>query len=114
MKSLDEFVKALSDNPIIKRFQELEKILNNDSNLQQLVHDMKSIQKEFVHAKTFQQKENELFLNEKLDNIQNQINEYPLYLEYLELQEEINEMLQRFVDIFEDGLDKEINDIQNK
>lgn len=114
MKSLDDFVKALSDNPIIKRFQELEKILNNDSNLQQFFRDMKSIQKEFVHSKTFQQKENELFLNEKLDNIQNQINEYPLYLEYLELQEEINEMLQRFVDIFEDGLDKEINHIQNK
>ena len=113
LKSLDAFKEALKEHPSIKRFQELETFLNNDSKLQTLILNMKDIQKEYVHAKTFQQKDNEVFLSEKLIQIQKQVDQYPLLSEYLELQHQINDMLQDFVHIFEDELEKELQMLNN-
>jgi len=113
LKSLETFKEALREHPTIKRFQELESLLNNNKELQELIQDMKNIQKEYVHAKTFQQKDNELFLSKKLDQIKKQVDQYPLLSEYLDLQQQINDMLQNFVHIFEDELDKELKILNN-
>lgn len=69
---------------------------------------MKDIQKEYVHAKTLQQKDNEMFLNKKLNLIQNQVDQYPLLSEYFDLQHQINDMLQSFLYVFESELDKQL------
>ena len=85
MKSYEAFIEALKDNADIKRYQQLEQVLMSDETLNQLLKSLKEVQKQYVHAQSFKQKENERHFKKQLDDLQNQIDDFPLMKEYLNL-----------------------------
>mgnify|MGYP000727466673 CR=1 FL=1 len=62
------------------------------------------MQKQYVHAQSFKQKENERHFKKQLDDLQNQIDDFPLIREYLYLQTLINDMLETFTETIETGI----------
>ena len=105
MTTFESLIQALKNNEDIKRYQQLEKLLMNDDELKQLLESLKDVQKQFVHAQTLNQSQNERFFKEKLNTIQQQIDEYPMMSEYMYLQTSINDMLKSITDIIETGIE---------
>lgn len=109
MKINKSIIDGLNNNPKIKRYKVLEKVVNKDKNLKDNINKLKNIQKEIVHAKEFGKEAFLDKLNKDYDELYDEIRNYPLMSEYIDLQNEINNMIQNFIDIVENGIDKDLN-----
>jgi len=99
-----KILKAFENNVNIKRYYELEKIINNNELIKTKLDELKVIQKEIVHAEALNKEKALKTLKEKYDNLYNEFLETPLIAEYLELQTLINDLLQNFTAIIEEDI----------
>lgn len=98
MNTIDKISLEIENNPKIKRYKELELIINNDSLIKKILDESKTIQKEIVHAEKLNKLEQLKVLNNHYDEKMAELYEIPLLMEYLDLQNEINEFLQTTTD----------------
>lgn len=108
MKNDQDILKAFSENKNIKRYQELEKIINKNELIKDKLTTLKKIQKEIVHAKSFGKTNALDKLESDYDRLYNEFLQTPLIAEYLELQVLINDLLQNFTSIIEDGIKSDL------
>lgn len=102
-----KIINEINDNNKIKRYKELETIINKNEEVSKKMNDLKEIQKQIVHAEKLMKKELLDKLNKEYDTLTNEIHNYPLMAEYMDLQVEINDFLQNFKIILESGLDSD-------
>ena len=107
---MDEFHQLLEyykDQPLVKRYQELEKIIHQDQVLLHSYEKLKELQKQLVNAKTKNQATQKI---EKAYNIKYQeLLMHPLMGEYLELIESINSDLQMIQDIITSEINMDLS-----
>ena len=109
MNAKKSLLEAVKEDLTIKRYKELEKHVQNDSEINQKMRDLKDIQVEIVHAKEFHKKALLSQLQEKYDCLFDEITNYPIISEYIALQGEINQMIQDVSDIISEGLDPDFD-----
>jgi cell fate (sporulation/competence/biofilm development) regulator YmcA (YheA/YmcA/DUF963 family) len=106
MSEKEKLISMIENDERIKRYQKLEKILNENQVIKEKLNDLKSIQKTMVQKKTYG-----LDIRAIEEQYQKQLEEmhlFPLLNEYLSLQEEINDMLQQIAFIIEKSINEEI------
>lgn len=111
MESIDKILNEIEKNEKINRYKELETIINNDEDIKKLLDEAKRIQKELVHAKSFNKTNVHDKLTKEYDDIMQNLENIPLFMEYLDLQKEINDFLQVTADYIHKSLMLDLSDI---
>ena len=94
MKVVNKILDSIENNEKIRRYKELESIINNNVKIKKILDQSKSIQKEIVHAENLSKPEQLKILNIKYHEEMEKLKDEPLLMEYLDLQIEINQFLQ--------------------
>lgn len=89
LNKIDDLVNTIKDSNEYKRYLELENKISNNNEIMTLINDVKNKEKAIVNSKS---KEESILLQKELDDLLSKLNEYPLYNEYIELQEELNNL----------------------
>ena len=107
LNNLKELIKLLNQDENIKRFKELEAIIDHDKNLQNDYQTLKDLQKQLVQAKHYnsaKQKDLEAVYNAHFEKLQSHV----LMSEYLDLLESINNDLQLIQNIITQEINMDI------
>lgn len=99
MDSLDKLIKEIESNSLVKRFKQLEKIIDNDHLLNQDFKDLLELQKTMVNKREKQSKD--FKLAESNYNIAKEnVLKHMILSEYLDLLKDINydlNMIQKII-----------------
>ncbi len=102
MNSLNSLLSTLNNDEIIKRFKQLEQVINNDQTLLNILKTFKDIQKQYVQESHYNKVSREV--QDAYSSMQKKLLEYPLISEYLELIEDVNNILQNITYMIENSL----------
>src|SRR5690625_609807 len=94
---LDEAKKLaamLAQTEEIERFKQLEVKINNNNKFQKLISRIKALQKQAVNLQAYDKKEALAKVEEKIDSIQDELDEIPIVVEFKEIQQVVNDVLQ--------------------
>ncbi|HLS23421.1 MAG TPA: YlbF family regulator [Pseudogracilibacillus sp.] len=94
---LDEAKKLaamLAQTEEIERFKQLEVKINNNDKVQKLISRIKALQKQAVNLQAYDKKEALAKVEEKIDSIQDELDEIPIVVEFKEIQQVVNDVLQ--------------------
>lgn len=104
MKSKDELIKALKENPYIKEFLEIEESLNENKKLKEEIEILHKLQQQIINLKNIDKVNAAKLVEEEYWKRRNRLETHPNIRNYLVLQEEINNLLQTIKDILEEAL----------
>ena len=108
MSEKEQLIELIKNSETIKRYKQIEIVINKDKQLKRNINKLKTIQKQLVNAKEIgKTKAVEKFQGE-FDLLLEEIETYPLMTEYLDLQDEINQMLKDVLNIIEDKINEKI------
>lgn len=99
LSKIDEIVEYIEESDTYKRYKDIEKKLENDSDIMDNVNKVKSIQKEIVKLEF--EKKDISNLEKEIEDILSILNTYPIYQEYIYLQEDLNNTFQSIKSIIE-------------
>ena len=99
LDKIDEIVKYIEESDDYKKYKEIEKKLENDSEVMNKVTKVKFIQKEMVKLEV--EKKDISNLEKEVEEIISSLNTYPIYQEYIYLQEDLNNTFQNIKTIIE-------------
>ena len=107
LSKIDEIVEYIEESDTYKRYKDIEKKLENDSDIMDNVNKVKSIQKEIVKLEF--EKKDISNLEKEIEDILSILNTYPIYQEYIYLQEDLNES----IGLVKERIEKHINNNTN-
>lgn len=102
LKKIDELVCLIKDTPNYKRYNELKSQMKNNKEIMSLIKDIKKLEQSIVKKEY-----NKIDINEeekKLKELKNELESFPIYLEYSYLQEDLNNDFQNIKKIIEDSI----------
>ena len=99
LSKIDEIVKYIEESDTYKRYKDIEKKIENDSDIMDNVNRVKSIQKEIVKLEI--EKKDISNLEKEIEDILSVLNTYPIYQEYIYLQEDLDNTFQSIKSIIE-------------
>ncbi|ERJ13662.1 YlbF family regulator [Haloplasma contractile] len=105
-EQLDHLLALIDENEAVRRFRELEKMLNENEVIKQRIEQFKDVQKLYTVKEAKKEEEAEALKSlyeETKDNLLN----IPLFNEYINLQTELNDLLQQISFILEHELEKD-------
>lgn len=108
MSLKESLIKEINNNSNIVRYKELEILVSKNKKLNKKINDLKELQKEMVHAKEYSKNNLLLKLEKDYDKLYENILNYPIMAEYMDLQHKINSMLQEFIEIIETGINSDL------
>lgn len=106
LNKLDELLEEIKSSPLIKRFRELESIIDNNPKLQKDYQDLLEKQKKMVNSKEFKRTDYQVLKADYESHKEGLVNNI-IIDEYLELQQKINDDLQLIQDIIGSEINKE-------
>ncbi len=104
LKKIDELISLIKKNDDYQRYLYLKEEMKKNKTLMELIKQIKKeeqtrIKKEYNHEDITEN-------NATIDKLNYELLSYPIYQEYLYLQEDINNMLQNIRKILEDSFNK--------
>ena len=84
LNKVDEIIQEIEDSDNYKKYLKLKEEINNNKELVLLINKVRQLNKDFTHK---------LVKKEELDSVQNELNNHPLYREYLNTISVINNEL---------------------
>ena len=107
LNKTDEIIDIIKNSKEYKKYIEVSNKMKEHKEIMTLIDEVKSLQKKLVKEKS---------LNKDITSIDNEINKkieklegYPIYLEYIYLQEDLNES----IGLIKEGIENYINNITN-
>ena len=102
LTKLDELISLIKNTPNYKRYEELKSEMSNNKEIMNLVKNIKKLERSIVKKEynKLDTKKDE----EELMILKNKLKEYPDYLEYTYLQEDLNNDFQNIKKIIEDSI----------
>jgi cell fate (sporulation/competence/biofilm development) regulator YmcA (YheA/YmcA/DUF963 family) len=106
LDSLKKLIDDFSNDPRVKRYKELEGIINNSRELKVLFSDLKRKQKKVVNNTHYgiEDKASE----EAMKAAQDALMEYPLMSEYLDIIDELNQDIQAITHMIESSINEDL------
>lgn len=109
LKEADELAKLISSLEEVKFYQEAEQAINQNDKVQQLISQIKKLQKQSVnllhYGKTNAYKQNE----EQIQALQDELDQLPIVSQFKSSQVEVNELLQEVTSLIEKEVAKKID-----
>lgn len=97
----DELIEMIQSSDMLKTYQKFEHVINHNSELKRRFSEMKALQKQLVNAKTIQKPKAIDQFQKAYDEIRNSIETDPMIETYLDLQQELNDLLKEIKEIIE-------------
>ena len=107
---IKEIKEEFLELPEVKRIKELEAFIDNNEDIKSLFIKLKTVQKQMVHAKEYNQPNQYNIYKDEYNLIYNELLDKPFIEEYLELLEIVDGKLANFTY----AVEKELNKIINK
>ena len=104
MKSKKDLILEIQKNPYIIEYKRLENILNNNESLKKEILYLQDLQQQIINLKHINKINASKEVEEKYWARRNKLEENPIIKNYLNLQEEINNILETIKSILEDSL----------
>ena len=101
LNTLDELIYLIKNMPNYKRYIELKKKMSNNNEIMNIIRDIKKIEQSIVKKEY-----NKLDFSDEeksLSTLKSKLKEYPIYLEYSYLQEDLNNDFQNIKKIIENS-----------
>ena len=114
MSKQQELIDMIESLDILKSYQKFESIINNDKELKRRFSEMKAIQKQLVNAKTIQKPKALDQFQTAYDEIRQSIETDPMIETYLDLQQELNDLLIEIKEIIENEINSALTKYQLK
>jgi len=109
LSKIEELLALFDDSDLIKRYHKFEETINGDKALLKRLAQMKALQRQLVNAKAIHKKNAiEQFQND-YDVMRHDIENNPLVETYLDLQNELNDILIEVKEIIETEINKELS-----
>ncbi len=89
MNSLDQLINKIKEDPTVKRFKELEKVIDKDEKLNKEYNELLKLQKIMVNKRELKSKDFAV-AKTNYEKAKKQVLEHIVLNEYLDLLEEIN------------------------
>ncbi len=109
MSKKDELIEMIESLEILKRYQKFEQVINNDKDLRRRFSEMKALQKQLVNAKTIQKPKAIDQFQAAYDEVRQSIETDPMIETYLDLQQELNDLLKEVKEIIEGEINQAIS-----
>ena len=106
-KSIDELFNSIENSNVYKRYKEIENILSKDTELLNLINEIKELEKKATkleHIGNTEYKDIDKIIKDKL----NILNNKPIYIEYLNRMNELNDELAASSKMIEDYLKEKV------
>ncbi len=107
LAKIDEIVDYIKESDTYKRFILVEEQMNSNEELMKLIEEIKSIQKELVKKEEMDLDTTDL--NNKYQSLKEELYSYPIYNEYNELLEELDNTYQEIKTVIEKYLNDKLN-----
>lgn len=114
LKQADQLTSKIQDLDLIKSYQNIEKQIHENRNIESKMNRLKKQQKQSVNFQNYgkqhayQQSENEI------EALEHEINELPIVEEFRSAQYEANDLLQLMISTMEDRLNEHNEDEHNE
>jgi len=92
----------------VEFYRRAEQQIKRSQKVQSLIAQLKRTQKELVHAKQLQKHQLAAQLEEKLERLQDELDEIPIVVEFKESQLEINDLLQLVTNVISNTITEKI------
>lgn len=109
LEEVDDLVKDIKLSPSYQRYQKITEKMKQNESLMAFIQEYKTTQQQLVKAEYQKQKDKKQELEAKLNSLSHELNQIPLYVEYLNIQEELNTMFGQIKTFFEDYFDHILN-----
>lgn len=104
LKKLDELISLIKNTDNYKRYDELKKEMSKNDLIMSLIKNIKKTEQSIV--KKEHNKMDTVEEEKKLEELKEELNSFPSYLEYSYLQEDLNNDFQNIKKIIEDSINK--------
>jgi len=111
MSAKEELLQLIKNNESVKRYQQIESVINKDKTLKKNINKLKSVQKQLINAKEINKTQAINKFQSEFDQLLDEIESFPLMSEYLDLQEEINYMVKEVLQIIENQINEGIDEV---
>ncbi len=109
MKSKDKIIDYFNELPEVKRIKELEPYIKSNEEINTKFNELKEIQKRMVSSKEFNQINQYNVYKKEYELKKEELFNLPFVEEYLELVDEVNQMLNSLSSDINYLIDKEVN-----
>jgi Predicted membrane protein len=100
----NEILAIINNNPTIQFYLQVKDKLNNHSKILTLLDQERTLQQEIVNAKYINKQNQVTLLEQKLENIVKELNNIPLYQQYLTASEDAQQFLDEICTIINQEL----------
>lgn len=104
LKKVDELVDLLKNSEDYQRYLYLSNEMKKNNSLMKLIKDIKTLEKKRVNYEYRNESTKDIDL--EIDNKKQELNEYPTYVEYNYLQEDLNNIFQSIRSILEQNINQ--------
>ncbi|WP_159884245.1 RicAFT regulatory complex protein RicA family protein [Paenibacillus puerhi] len=104
-----ELAEMLSASNEVQFFQQAEKQIAGNDQIQTLISAIKKKQKEIVAFETFQNQKMVDKIEGEIDTLQDQLDSIPIVSQFKQSQEDINYLLQLVMGVIRDSISEKIN-----
>lgn len=108
MNEKEKLLAMIRENLSIRRYRELETIINQDPDIQAKMAALINLQKQLVNAREFGKREAAKQFEQHYETMIKTIEDYPLMSEYIALQGDINDMIKTIMEILENGINDDL------
>jgi len=103
-----ELADLIAQSEEVEFYRRAEQQIKRSQKVQSLIAQLKRTQKELVHAKQLQKHQLAAQLEEKLERLQDELDEIPIVVEFKESQLEINDLLQLVTNVISNTITEKI------
>lgn len=110
MSKIEELLEVIKADPNYQYYQELEARVNSSHKIKTLVQEIKSIQQELVLAKELDKKNVIISIENRYQEKLDELEKIPQMLDYLDLQNYYNNLIQTIRVLIETTIEEILND----
>ena len=101
-KKTESLVQTIKEDELYKTYLVLSEKLKKNSEIMQLISEVKSLQKKIVQLEALGKKDDALNLDQEIKKKLDQLENYPLYTDFVDAQKELDQLFQLIKSILMD------------
>ena len=104
LNKVDELIDLLKSNEDYQRYIYLSNEMKKNNTIMSIIKDIKKLEQQRVNLEY--KKEDNKDIEKEIDSKKNELNEYPIYVEYNYLKEDLNNTFQSIRSILENNINE--------
>ena len=104
LNKVDELIDLLKSNEDYQRYIYLSNEMKKNNTIMSIIKDIKKLEQQRVNLEY--KKEDTKDIDKEIDSKKNELNEYPIYVEYNYLKEDLNNTFQSIRSILENNINE--------